>query len=440
MYAVIIQSAPSAGATRQTIVLPSADGVRVFNRFAGKRGIAGAYAEGMPVTVTNELVRGVPVALSITPTDLEHIETNENHQPHQLFQRLVREVAKVDQSVSNESLEAVLGKVIDLADQRPTDLAGFLRAPGTPVAVQVVRQAPVAPAPSVAPVVTHSPEVTSVASGSGVEIHPELSIPNLDSLSWYVPRHREVNRFDMCRRLKKNLIIFGHAGTGKTSSAKHYAGLRNLPFVVIECNPQTDEEIVQGGWIPTGDGKTLAWRWSPLAEAIQNPDGAVILINEANRMSAKANALFLRILEERKLLVSRYDNRDIEVNDNVLFILDANPGYKGTTAMDEALLDRAVKTEYRYDREVESKFIPSSTLLDIAFDVRAMLERGEIRVPFSSRMLKDFVDVAQDIDGGITEAVDMLLENFPKGVDRDAVRMSIELQLSAIANELGVTA
>jgi hypothetical protein len=285
---------------------------------------------------------------------------------------------------------------------------------------------------------------TVIGAGGHVPQKSELApllIPSLADVEGYVERtlpggKSEHEVFDFARAHGHAVAIFGHSGTGKTSSARNYAAMRQLPFVPFECNPQTDEEVVQGTYIPTGNGTELAWRYSQLATAIQQP--SVILLNESNRMSAKANALFLHLLQERELIVSRHKNEVIPVHPEVLFITDANPGYQGTTKHDQAFLDRfAITLEYNYDREVEKHFIPSSHLLDLATQLREQAEREERYrdTPVSTRLLINFVEHAKGL--GMEFARASFLASFSPD-ERDALVMVMDVYTAKIAEDLGL--
>ena len=439
-YAVIIQSAPSAGAIRQTAVVPFEGKVSVYTRWAGKRGVAGGWSEAEPDTLPGELVVGVPVSIALTDNDKRDLA---NSFPSTLFQKLVRRVAGIS-SINSDglTLERCLGVIKVEALDDPRSLVKYFDngVVGAPPLVEVVRQAPAQPAvPEYVGALDESPvDPANIPAG----FWATLSTPTLEQVSQYIERtlpgnKRETEVFDFARARSEAVAIFGHAGTGKTSSAEHYAGVRGLPFVAFECNPQVDEEVVQGTFIPSGRGNELVWRYSALATALTQP--SVVLLNESNRMSAKANALFLRILQERKLQVSRHNNEVLDVHPECLIITDANPGYRGTVSSDQAFLDRfAITLEYKYDRTIEEKFIPSSSLLDLACAMREQAEREDRwSTPISTRLLKNFCAQAQGL--GLEFAIESFVMAFPVE-ERDALKMLFETYSFNIAQELGVTA
>jgi MoxR-like ATPase len=245
--------------------------------------------------------------------------------------------------------------------------------------------------------------------------------------------------YDYARSTQQNVLLTGDAGTGKTSSARNYAAKNNLPFVTIECTQQIDQSITQGRFVPTGVGNSTSWKYSQLATAIQRP--SVILINELTRMTPKAASLFLRLLQERELLIEPL-NEIIRVHPECVFIADQNTGigYTGTSKQDAALVDRFnIKLEFKYDSDIESKFIKSPSLLQFANDIRQASEiNDEFSVPMSSRILQNFQAQATHLN--FTFAVNSMLNNYPKSDgQREAIKMRFDAVYEAIAQEFNVS-
>jgi len=277
----------------------------------------------------------------------------------------------------------------------------------------------------------------SLAPTSGAEA--VLVVPDVQP---YFPREfegvTEETIYDYARKTQQNVLLTGDAGTGKTSSARNYAAKNGLPFVTVECTQQIDQSITQGRFIPTGVGNSVAWKYSQLATAIQRP--AVILINELTRMTPKAASLFLRLLQERELLIEPL-NEVIKVHPDTIFIADQNTGvgYVGTSKQDNALVDRFnLKLEFHYDSKIESKFIKSTALLEFATSIRQAAEQNDqFSVPMSTRALINFQAQASHL--GFVFAANSLLNNFPKSDgEREAIKMRFDADSLTIASELGV--
>jgi len=462
MFAVIIQQDIKYG-VQQVAVIPMLEGgVRQLIR-DGKnlRGIAGAWKEltGVPDFVGNSV--GEPVAVQLTQSDYRDLQYDLT--PTTLVQKLVRTV-KDENVASSTPFEEVYKSVLQDAVDQPYILGKYLPKMQAPTAPAVqpwvsstpftaepedreeraefeAQSEPVFPSgnitvsiPMAEPVASYSTVAESLSEAHAILTIPEV-VPYFGRTIFGVP---EVDLYDRARNHGWNVLITGPAGTGKTSSASNYAAVRKLPFVTIECTQQIDQTVTQGRFVPTGVGNSTKWKYSQLATAIQQP--CVILINELSRMSPKAASLFLRLLEERVLLIEPL-NEVIRVHPGVIFIADQNTGggYTGTSKQDVALVDRfKVKVEFAYDTKIESKFIKSPTLLKFAESIREASEiNDEFSVPMSTRILKNFVEQAPVLN--FEFAVMSMFANFPKmDGERDAIKMRFDADASAIADELGV--
>lgn len=272
---------------------------------------------------------------------------------------------------------------------------------------------------------------------------PELSVEQLDhpALARYISRTlpggvTELALFEHARRSSLAVAIVGPAGSGKTSSVRHYAATVGLPTVIVTCTPQIDDDVVQGSYVPTGSGNELRWRYSALAAALRQP--SVVLLNESNRMGPRANAMFLGLLQERRLIVSRHHDETIEVHPHCLIVADANPGYRGTQKSDEAFLDRfSLKVAFDYDPVIEAQLIASASLLKLAQSLRTSgaFEEG-CDTPVSTRMLLAFVETVHSLGWGF--AVHSMLNSFGTD-DRHALEMLLHTYSARIKRELGVS-
>lgn len=453
MFAVIIRSKTEQGSSiRQTALVPENGAVRLYTRDGGGRGIAGAWHNMMPLFDDNEYVVGQPQTKQIQMRD--YVDLQEGNTPTNLLQKLVREATADEREFKNDNVLDVFSDLYEGAKNNPMNLLQF-RKLVVPVVVE-----PVVVSPTIQ--VVHEPVETLADLRTKLEASTITeSEPVMTMTSTVVPQQNQADAvltvpiahpyferkfegllesaiYDYARKTQTNVLLTGDAGTGKTSSARNYAAKNNLPFVTIECTQQIDQSITQGRFVPTGVGNSTQWKYSQLATAIQQP--SVVLINELTRMSPKAASLFLRLLEERELLIEPM-NEVIKVHPDCIFIADQNTGlgYTGTSKQDAALVDRfRTKLEFKYDSDIESKFIKSEALLSFANDIRQASEiTDEFSVPMSSRILQNFQDHAQSLNFAF--AVTSLLNNYPKGDgEREAIKMRFDAVSSEIATQLGV--
>jgi MoxR-like ATPase len=471
MFATILQSTAHYG-VRQTAVVPMTDKVRVFTRLVpvgGKaRGIAGAWAEVEPLFDTPEYALGQPVSIQVTINDARDLQYPIT--PTTLLQKLVRTTVG-NNAPSEERAIAQYAEVYETARTNAFELAKYTKpvaflsnATVVAPAIQVVHApevvepvlvgAPAVEEPSVMEVLEQLADefmslsttereqpmtMTTTVAPQASSAEAILTVPDAKP---YFERTfdgvLEEGIYDYARKTQQNVLLTGDAGTGKTSSARNYAATHNLPFVTIECTQQIDQSITQGRFVPTGVGNSTQWKYSQLATAIQRP--SVILINELTRMTPKAASLFLRLLEERELLIEPL-NEVIKVHPDVLFVADQNTGigYTGTSKQDAALVDRFnLKLEFQYDTKIESKFIKSPALLQFATDIRTASEMNdEFSVPMSSRILQNFQ--AQAVSLNFQFAVNSMMNNYPKSDgEREAIKMRFDAVHHDIATELKV--
>ena len=456
MFATILQQETNLG-IQQVAVVPLLDNnVRMLVR-EGKnlRGIAGAWkiTETKPA-LTGKAV-GQPVSIPITPSDYRDLQWP--IVPTTLVQKLVRTV-KDENTVSSTDFKDQFDDVYAKATTSPTNLVVYTKAVSSPVIQVVHTPAPQQVTPVVIEEVEVPPTVAAVAYAETLQESEPLmefssslapsrsdaeAILTVPDAELYVPRVfdglKEQEILSYAQANQYNVLYTGDAGTGKTSSARNYAAVNGLPFVVIECTQQIDQSITQGRFVPTGQGNTMKWKYSQLATAIQRP--SVILINELTRMTPKAASLFLRLLMERELVIESL-NEVIKVHPECIFIADQNTGlgYTGTSRQDAALVDRFnIKLEFKYDSEIEAKFIKSPTLLQFASNIREAAElNDEFSVPMSTRILKNFQAQATGLN--FEFAVNSMLSNYPKlDGERDAIKMRFDADAQQIADELGIS-
>jgi MoxR-like ATPase len=475
MFAVILQRDTQVG-IKQVAVIPTPYGISFYEkRTKGARGVVGAW-DKVDVVDTSGRAVGKPASVRLTTGDFTVLGNRE--WPKGILQKLCREVEYVN-TPGGEDFVDQFNEVLHRADSAQYLLSqyeGINDADNiAPVAIAPVIQVVHQPEPAL---VTHEAhhsawsdnttyvyqpdEQVVLARAPEVQVTAESEEPSMFNsyTSIVAPEHEsdtvltvpdkqpyitrkfdgldETFIYDVARREQRNVLLTGDAGTGKTSSARNYAAERGLPFVTIECTQQITDSVTQGRFVPTGVGNSTKWKYSQLATAIQRP--SVILINELTRMTPKAASLFLRLLEERELLIEPL-NEVIKVHPDVLFIADQNTGlgYTGTTKQDAALVDRfADKLEFHYDTAIEAKFIPSSSLLTFASSIREASDlNDEYTTPMSTRILKNFVAQARSLNFAF--AVTSLLANFTKmDGEREAVKMRFDADYEAIASELGV--
>lgn len=458
MFAVITQTTgKSASDNAQTLVAYYNGKAFTFHRKqAGNRGSAGAWSVGAGDQQAS--IKGEPVAIALTQGDFEALDLFEATRgnakvevPSRIFQKADRKVRDYS-TVTQKSLGDVLTDIdqILLADPSGAGLAVFSgNRPSKPQTQRVLVSAPAVqvtqPAQPVAPAILPPVQVSASNNlpASAPSQWASLVVPVPERTAGYLVRDNlygagisEVQVFDQSRRDQKFVSIIGHAGTGKTTSAEHYASLRGLPFVALECDIQLDETQTEGTYIPTGNGNELVWAYSALATAIRQP--SVVLLNELSRLAPKNASLFLSLLAERKLTIGQRQGEVIDVHPECLIIADMNPqGYSGVSKQDQALLNRVnVPVEYEYDLKIDRLWCKSETFLTEVVDKwRKSVGQDPTATPFSHRTTNDFC--WQVANFNLRFAVVSLLKRFT-ATEQDALKLLIQKSAIEIATEFGV--
>ena len=140
--------------------------------------------------------------------------------------------------------------------------------------------------------------------------------------------------------------------------------------------------------------------------------------------------------DRRQITLLDHKGEVINAHENLLVIADYNNGYRGTHQLNEAFADRfGIKLVFEYDTEIEKKFIPSKSLLELANKMRADSLVGTYETPISTRLLKNFVELVKVFNYDF--AVDNFLNSF-NDEERSSVKLLLEAYRYNIATELGV--
>jgi hypothetical protein len=398
-----------------------------------------------------ELTLNAPVSLHMTSAHLRDADILART-PNNVLQALGKRIG--DAFIPNVStLSDVYDEVYGMSRDNPGGLLKYAHkyapaftvppvvTPPAPVAQPVMPEPVIQVAAIVEPVAEYTaPEPVNYMATSTSRSLNALTVPDVQR--YYERTFEDIPEsriYDVARANQMAVLLTGDAGTGKTSSARNYAAIRKLPFVVIECTQQIDNSVTQGRFVPAEDGTSVKWVYSQLATAIQQP--SVVLFNELTRMSPKSSSLFLRLLAERELVIDPF-NEVIKVHPECIIIADANVGaaYNGTMRQDMALVDRFnIKLPFVYDADLEKNFLPYPALLAFATGIRKASELGEedFTVPVSTRVLQNFVMHATNFNWSF--AVQRLLSNFPaESGEREAIKLRLESDAVRIANDLNV--
>jgi cobaltochelatase CobS len=291
----------------------------------------------------------------------------------------------MDSSETGEAVEAVDAveapteehpdKVAVLAAWRDMDVAGFnarlddlvARANAAPKVIEVERivevaapalqqaAAPLAKVAKAATVYTHKPVSSiTVREAFGAKACSSKALGDIKMRVWDYANAPAVDPHYEWPRCTASLIatmraglpvmLFGPAGTGKSSWAQQLAAHTKRPFFTISCDNTTDAvDLVGGKGLDSG---STVWEDGMLTAAIRVP-GAIVLVDEPSSSRAGALYVFQTVLTEGKLHI-KTTGETVAIADGVSFVFadntngtgDASGQYVASNQLSYATRDR----------------------------------------------------------------------------------------------------
>lgn len=199
-----------------------------------------------------------------------------------------------------------------------------------------------------------------------------------------------------------NIRLVGPAGCGKTSFAMHYAAVHKRPALIMDCANVREPRDWFGYRTIDPATREIVWHESLFIKMIETA-GAVIVLDELNRVSPLVVNTLIPLLDHRRSTYLEEANRTIHCAAGVTFWAAINEGnqFTGTTALDEAVSDRfgmVVECNFLSEND-EAKVLTLRSgldldtckkLVEVATQVRAKCDQHGVDTfskPISTRML-----------------------------------------------------
>lgn len=440
-YAILISGQVNSTDTKQVIIASHNNSLHTFMRVTnGGRGESNSWSqrelsEYASIGTLEYNLIGEVLSTPLTTVDVEAL--NQQLIPNVLIQKLTKQYRLRHNNLdTTRTIQSVVDEAQQLIAQDPALLSKY-RSDGRSdksATTKTEGTKPVTVRNTINPIANEAIVINKVERNDKEE-RTLAFIPSLTSeaVRTYVPRKfadglTEEQIYTYALKSKKNVSIQGHAGTGKTTSLMTFSAKNGLEFGSMSCNAGVEPSQFFGRYVPNAEGK-LEWRDGLFTHFFRN--GGVLVIDEANFLPQKIASVLHGVLDDRRVLtLLEHDGEVITANENLLIAMCYNDGYKGTSKFNEAFSDRFwIKLNFEYDIEIEKKFIPSNTLLTLAESMRADAIAGTYETPVSTRLLKQFVDLAQNLSYDF--AVDNFVNNF-----REDERASVKLLLDSQRHNL----
>lgn len=214
----------------------------------------------------------------------------------------------------------------------------------------------------------------------------------------------ELLEFLACR---KNVLLVGPAGTGKSTAARYAADALGLAFYPLSVGPQTSKSDFFG--FTDAQGRPV---WTVIRKAFV--EGGLLLIDELDAAGA-GSATYLNALLANGECVFPADINDTDkvtvekkhpdfrvVACANTYGLGANRMYVGRNQLDAATLDRFVGLDWDYDTDLECRIGETQPeWVTFVWALRAAQNELGIRAVFGTRKIIDGTDL---LNAGISLA------------------------------------
>ena len=248
------------------------------------------------------------------------------------------------------------------------------------------------------------------------------------------------------RTPRKNLLLMGQAGVGKTSVVLELAARVRIPTWGVSCSGKTRFEHLVGAMCLV-DGNTK-WIDGPLVAAMRA--GGIFLANEITRMDPGEQMRLVDVLDQRARLTIGETGETIEPHQNFRFAATGNSGgygdesgaYAGEKVGSFAFYDRFIKIvveplSEEQEKALLAKIAPNLTekiregMVALAKHVRAGFvgNGGALRVTLSPRTLVDWALLSCEyrLMSGLDPVKDSLRDVLLNGAPDEDARVVLEL-------------
>jgi len=441
MYAVFFETEVTDLGRPQYLVFPTDYNDSVIFHRISNGGRNGSNRWGVVESIpSGQFLVSEPTTLVVTENDQYQYESTGLPQV-----MTVKAQTSSEKSPTSNALTDTIADLPHRVANRDTTLAGWIRDGRRvrPVPVKAVA----APIKVVATPNTPDPVVVSVpvapaVSQSDTVLEPAMRmaiVPDSGLAERYI--HREISGvkdfdiFDSALEQKKNVLLYGPTGPGKTTSAIAYAAEKGLPMFMVSGAVSLESSQLFGRFIPDGVGG-FVWQDGGVTECVRH--GGVLILDEVNFIPSKiATVLFSLLADTRHITLLDHRGETIKAHEDLLVVATMNPDYHGTQELNAALRNRfRYQINWGYDDAVEKKLVPAKSLRALASALRAQEAVEEIQTPTPTNALVDFLDIAKDL------GLDFAINNFVSRYFADeqtAVRLVLDTHRANIEEDLGIS-
>ena len=199
---------------------------------------------------------------------------------------------------------------------------------------------------------------------------------------------------------RKNILVYGPTGCGKTVMARQVADALGLEFSAINCTSGMSESKLIGSLYPIGDeGKYFDTEFLKRFEF-----GGVFLFDEFDAMDPNVALVINTALANGYISIPNRPDPIVKMHPDFVCIATANTlgtgasrTYSARNKLDMATLDRfnIGKVEMGYDSTIDEAVCPDDQLRKVLLTVRQAINEFDLERAMSTRFLKDAHDMLE---------------------------------------------
>lgn len=231
-----------------------------------------------------------------------------------------------------------------------------------------------------------------------------------------IGRQKELELLKACIQMKRNCLVEGPVGVGKTFLIKEVLNDKGLSFQRVDGDTRYTEAKLTGWFDPPLVLKKgylkEAFIEGPLVTAMKK--GQVLFINELNRMPEAVQNILLPAMDEKHIFVPKLGK--IEAKSGFFIVATQNPKeFTATHSLSEALLDRFEMLHLDYQSKEEELAILALESKDSVFRAHGEkvlnLVRATRRHPSIKRgaSIRAAIAILELIEGGLNLEQALLL-------------------------------
>jgi len=209
--------------------------------------------------------------------------------------------------------------------------------------------------------------------------------------------HQEFAKVLMLAAARRNVLLIGPAGSGKTHLAEQIACALDLQFSHIACSAGMSEGQLLGRLVPTGEAGRFEYVRSDFVKCYE--EGGVFLFDEIDAADANTLLVINSALANGRMAVPNRPGNPVAIrHPDFVCIAAANTygtgatrQYVGRNQLDESTLDRfrIGQIEMDYDAQVEAALCPDDALRNRLVGYRQKVRAAGLRRVVSMRFVRD---------------------------------------------------